>query len=286
MTMYRYTVADVFTDVPLQGNQVAVFTDATGLTAETMQRAARELNLSETVFVLRREDAAAHLRVRIFTPATELPFAGHPVLGTAFVVGRAMGSNVVRLETGAGVVPVTLTRRDGGGEPVYGEMAQFVPEVQSFEAVDELLAGLGAAPGHGSLPIEAYANGPVHVYVELPDAEAVAALRPDLGALERLGAYGINCFAASGARVKLRMFAPGLGVPEDPATGSAAGPLAVHLARYERIGFGAEIEIVQGVEIGRPSLLRARVEGSAERIEGVFVGGSAVIVARGEYRLD
>jgi trans-2,3-dihydro-3-hydroxyanthranilate isomerase len=286
MTMYRYTVADVFTDVPLQGNQVAVFTDATGLTAETMQRAARELNLSETVFVLRRQDAAAHLRVRIFTPTTELPFAGHPVLGAAFVVGRAMGSNVVRLETGLGIVAVTLTRAGGAGEPVYGEMQQFVPEVVPFEAVDELVAALGAAPDHGALPVEAYSNGPVHVYVELPSDDAVAALRPDLGALEALGVYGINCFSASGNRVKTRMFGPSLGVPEDPATGSAAGPLAVHLARFERIEYGSEIEIVQGVEIGRPSLLRARVEGSAERIEGVFVGGAAVIVARGEYRLD
>jgi trans-2,3-dihydro-3-hydroxyanthranilate isomerase len=284
--MYRYTIADVFTDVPLQGNQVAVFTDASGLSAEVMQRAAREMNLSETAFVLRKEHPGAHLRVRIFTPATELPFAGHPVLGTAFVVGRAMGSNVVRLETGAGVVPVTLTRRDGGGEPVYGEMEQPIPMPEPFTAVDELVAALGAAPDHGALPIDAYRNGPVHVYIELPSAEAVAALDPDIGALARLGEYGINCFAGSGTRFKNRMFAPALGVNEDPATGSAAGPLAVHLARYERIEYGTEIEIVQGVEIGRPSLLRARVEGSAEQIERVIVGGSAVIVARGEYRLD
>jgi trans-2,3-dihydro-3-hydroxyanthranilate isomerase len=285
MNMYRYTIADVFTDVPLQGNQVAVFTDATALSPDVMQRTAREMNLSETVFVLRREDPEAHLRVRIFTPATELPFAGHPVLGTAFVIGRAMGSNVVRLETGLGVVAVKLERTDGGA-PVYGEMEQFVPELQPFEAVDELVSALGAAPDRHGLPIEAYRNGPVHVYVEMPDFEAVAALRPDIGAIERLGVYGINCFAASGSRVKTRMFGPALGVSEDPATGSAAGPLAVHLARYGRIEFGSEIEIVQGVEISRPSLLRARVEGSAERIDGVFVGGSAVIVARGEYRLE
>ena len=124
------------------------------------------------------------------------------------------------------------------------------------------------------------------MYIELPSEKAVAVLEPDIGALARLGVYGINCFAGSGTRFKNRMFGPALGVAEDPATGSAAGPLAVHLARFERIEFGSEIEIVQGVEIGRPSLLRARVEGSAERIEGVFVGGSAVIVARGEYRLD
>ncbi len=283
--MRRYTIADVFTDEPLQGNQVAVFTDASGLSAETMQRAAREMNLSETVFVFRAEDPGAHLRVRIFTPSTELPFAGHPVLGTAFVVGRAMGSNVVRLETGLGIVPVTLLRSNGGA-PYYGEMEQFVPPVEPFEAVDELVAALGAAPDHGALPIEGYRNGPVHVYVEFPSEDAVAALRPDMGALERLGVYGINCFAGSGERWKTRMFGPALGVPEDPATGSAAGPLAVHLARHGRVPFGTDIEIVQGVEIGRRSVLRARAEGSAERVERVFVGGSAVIVARGEYRLD
>src|SRR5246127_4020820 len=160
--MRSYVVADVFTEVPLQGNQVAVFTDASGLSDETMQRAAREMNLSETVFVLRSSEPEAHLRVRIFTPATELPFAGHPVLGTAFVVGRAMGSNVVRLETGLGVVAVRLERPHGGA-PVYGEMEQFVPEVVPFDAVDELIAALGAAPEHGSLPIEGYHNGPVHV---------------------------------------------------------------------------------------------------------------------------
>ena len=280
--MRRYTVADVFTDVPLQGNQVAVFTDATGLSAETMQRAAREMNLSETVFVLRSSEPEAHLRVRIFTPTTELPFAGHPVLGTAFVVGRAMGSNVVRLETGLGVVPVTLSRTEGGA-PYYGEMQQFVPAAEPFEAVDELLAALGVA--ESALPVEVYRNGPVFVYVALPSEDAVAALQPDLRALEQLGVYGINCFAGSGERWKTRMFGPALGVAEDPATGSAAGPLVVHLVRHGRVELGAEIEIVQGVEIGRRSVLRARAEGSGS-VERVFVGGSAVIVARGEYRLD
>jgi len=283
--MYRYTIADVFTEVPLQGNQVAVFTDASGLSDEVMQRAAREMNLSETVFVFRAGDPNAHLRVRIFTPATELPFAGHPVLGTAFVVGRAMGSNVVRLETGLGVVPVTLQRADSGA-PTYGEMEQFVPASEPFDAVDELVAALGLAPGAGALPIEGYRNGPVHVYVELPSEEAVAALKPDLAALERLGVYGFNCFAGTGERWKTRMFGPALGVAEDPATGSAAGPLAVHLVRHGRVAFGTDIEIVQGVEIGRRSVLHARVEGAGDHVERVFVGGSAVIVARGEYRLE
>lgn len=285
--MRRYTVADVFTDTPLQGNPVAVFTDASGLSAEVMQRAARELNLSETVFMFRSDEPHAHLRIRIFTPATELPFAGHPVLGAAFVVGRAMGSPVVRLETGLGVVPVTLTRPDSGGDPVYGEMEQPIPTVEEFALGEELLAALGIAGDRdGLLPIEAYRNGPVHVYVELPSEEAVAGLAPDIGAIARLGVFGINCFAASGERVKTRMFGPSLGVAEDPATGSAAGPLVVHLARHGRVAFGTEIEIVQGVEIGRRSVLRARVDGAPDAIERVAVGGSAVIVARGEYRLD
>ena len=286
MTMYRYTVADVFTDTPLEGNPVAVFTDATGLSTEVMQRAARELNLSETVFMFRSDGPHAHLRVRIFTPATELPFAGHPVLGAAFVVGRAMGSPVVRLETGLGVVPVTLTRPDGGGDPVYGEMEQLIPSFEEFLAAGELLTALGvSADRDGLLPIDAYRNGPVHVYVELPSPDAVADLAPDLGALARLGVYGINCFAGSGERYKTRVFCPALGVPEDPATGSAAGPLAVHLARHGRVAYGTEIEIMQGVEIGRRSVLRARVDGEPDAIERVIVGGSAVIVARGEYRL-
>jgi trans-2,3-dihydro-3-hydroxyanthranilate isomerase len=285
MPMRRYVIADVFTDTPLQGNPVAVFTDATGLSPEVMQRTARELNLSETVFVLRSEHA--HLRVRIFTPTVELPFAGHPILGTAFVVGRAMGSPVVRLETGLGVVPVTLTRPDGGGDPVYGEMEQPIPSFEEFEPVGGLLAALGVGGERdGLLPIQGYRNGPMHVYVELPTEDAVAGLRPDIGALERLGTFGINCFAVSGDRVKTRMFGPALGVAEDPATGSAAGPLAVHLARHGRIDYGSEIEIVQGVEIGRRSVLHARVDGGAGAIERVVVGGSAVIVARGEYRLD
>ncbi len=284
--MYRYTVADVFTDTPLQGNPVAVFTDATGLSTEVMQRAARELNLSETVFMFRSDGPHAHLRIRIFTPATELPFAGHPVLGAAFVVGRAMGSPVVRLETALGVVPVTLSRPDGGGDPVYGEMEQPIPSFEEFEAAGPLLTALGVSSQRdGLLPIQGYRNGPLHVYVELPGAEAVAALRPDIGALERLGVYGINCFAGSGERWKTRMFGPALGVAEDPATGSAAGPLAVHLTRHGRVPYGTEIEIEQGVEIGRRSVLRARVDGAADAIERVVVGGSAVIVARGEYRL-
>ena len=131
------------------------------------------------------------------------------------------------------------------------------------------------------LPVELYRQGPNHVLVELGSPEAVAALQPNMDALLALSPYGTDCFARDGERWKSRVFVPAHGVPEDPATGSAAGPLALHLARHGRIEFGEEIEIRQGVEIGRPSTLYA-VARSPEEIE---VGGSAVIVARGEFRL-
>jgi trans-2,3-dihydro-3-hydroxyanthranilate isomerase len=259
-----------------------VFTDAEDIGADLMQRAARELNLSETVFVLPSHDGGADARARIFTPVTELPFAGHPVLGTAFVIGERLGLSLVRLLTGAGVIPITLSRE--AGEIVFGQMEQPIPALELFARAPELLQALGIE-GSG-LPIEAYRNGPLHVYVALPGEDDVAALQPDLGALSGLGEFGVSCFAGSGTHVKTRMFAPALGVAEDPATGSAAGPLAVHLARHGRIGFGETIEIRQGAEIGRPSVLQACVEGSAQRIERVTVGGSAVVVAGGTYRLE
>jgi trans-2,3-dihydro-3-hydroxyanthranilate isomerase len=282
VSAHRYAVVDVFTDVPLQGNQLAVFTDATALPGETLQPLARELNLSETVYVLAPEHGA-DARVRIFTPTAELPFAGHPVLGTAIVLGIERGLEHVALETGAGIVPVALEHGGGGADARTGSgsMVQPIPTWQPFERTPELLAALGVESS--GLPVEMYVNGPRHVYVELGGEDAVAALSPDLRALAGLGEFGVSCFAGAGARWKSRMFAPALGVPEDPATGSAAGPLAVHLARHGRIAFGEEIEIRQGVELARPSLLRARASGSADAVERVEVAGSAVIVASGEF---
>jgi trans-2,3-dihydro-3-hydroxyanthranilate isomerase len=278
---FRYVVADVFTDTPLAGNPVAVFTDARELETEQMQRLAREMNLSESVFVLPKE-GDGHARIRIFTPSVELPFAGHPTLGTAFVLAQPMQLDQIRLETGMGVVPIALERE--GSRIVFGRMVQPLPLWEALPDADALLAALGVE--RSELPVELYDNGVRHVYVELGSAEQVAALRPDLVALSDFPAVvGVNCFAGSGTRWKTRMFAPAGGVSEDPATGSAAGPLAVHLARHGRIGWGDEIEISQGSEIGRPSKLYARAEGSAEQIERVEVGGSAVVVARGEFRL-
>jgi trans-2,3-dihydro-3-hydroxyanthranilate isomerase len=275
----RYVIADVFTDTPLAGNQLAVFTDAREIPEEMLQRLAREMNLSETTFVY-PPAADGHVRMRIFTPATELPFAGHPTLGTAFVLAAPLQLGEIRIETARGTVPVTLERE--GARIVFGRMVQPLPTVTLFEPADELLAALGV---DSQLPVELYDNGVQHVFVACHSEDELVALQPDLQRIKSLGLYGINGFAGAGARWKTRMFGPALGVAEDPATGSAAGPLAYHLARHGRIAFGDEIEISQGVEIGRPSTLYARAEGTADAVERIEVGGSAVVVSRGEFQL-
>ena len=281
MASLRYVVADVFTDRPLAGNQLAVFTDARGIPEADLQPLAREMNYSETVFVFPAE-GDGHARLRIFTPVVEVPFAGHPTIGTAFVLAGPLQLEEIRLETGMGIVPVRLEReRD---RIVFARMEQPIPSVAPYPDEAELLAALGVA--RSELPVEVYDNGLQNVFVCLGSTEEVASLEPDLARLARLpDLLGANCIAGSGRSWKTRMFAPSGGVDEDPATGSAAGPLALHLARHGRIDFGEEIEISQGAEIGRPSTLYAKVEGSAEQVERVEVGGSAVIVARGEFRL-
>jgi trans-2,3-dihydro-3-hydroxyanthranilate isomerase len=285
---HPYEILDVFTDTPLHGNPLAVFTEGEALPSRLMQATARELHLSETVFVLPGDDDY-DARIRIFTPATELPFAGHPTLGAAFVVGERRDLKTVRLLTGSGIVPVVLTREHG--KIVYGEMEQPLPTVSPLYDSGTLVRALGLL---GSVvPIEVYVNGPEHVMVGLRSAGEVAALEPDqtvlagLGKLLGLANPTISCFAKiSAGEFKTRVFSPGLSIPEDPATGSAAGALVLHLARHGLVEFGEQIEIIQGVEIGRPSRLTARVDGSAERPARIFVGGCAVRVAHGHYRLQ
>jgi trans-2,3-dihydro-3-hydroxyanthranilate isomerase len=274
--MFRYVFADVFTDVPFAGNELAVFTDAREIPEEQLQPLAREINFSETVFVY-PASGDGHARIRIFTPILELPFAGHPVLGTAFVLGGPLQLEELRLETGAGVISVRLER--DGSRIVFGWMRQPPVVAEAYERAGELLSLLGVE--ESGLPVELYRQGPGHVMVELGSPEAVAALRPDVEALLELSPYGTDCFARDGEGWKSRVFVPAHGVAEDPATGSAAGPLALHLARHGRIDFGEEIVIQQGVELGRPSRLYA----VARSEEDAEVGGSAVIVARGEFRL-
>jgi len=275
----RFVICDVFTDRPLAGNQLAVFPDAASIPEHLLQPLAREINFSETVFVYPPADPANTARIRIFVPKQEIRFAGHPILGTAMALGAERRLDRLVLETRRAPVPVTLS---GDG----GTMEQPLPDVEPYRHADELLAALGVE--RSSLPVDRYDNGMPHVYVRLESVEQVAALRPDMNALQEIPdafGTGYNVFAGSGERYTTRMFAPADGVPEDPATGSAAGPLACHLVRHGAIEPGTEITISQGASVGRPSTLYAAAEGSSQEITRVRVRGSAVIVAEGRFAL-
>jgi trans-2,3-dihydro-3-hydroxyanthranilate isomerase len=275
---HRFVVVDVFTDTALAGNQLAVFTDARGIDAETMQALALEVGFSETTFVLPPDDGGT-ARVRIFNPDHEMQFAGHPVFGTAWVLAQPLQRGVVDLETGSGIVPVEV-ERDESGALVFGRMQQPIPTIEPLEDAARLLSVLGLE--RSELPVELYDNGATHIVVTLASEDAVAALAPDYASIATFGVTGVNCVAGEGARWKNRMFWPR---GEDAATGSAAGPIACHLCRHGRVEWGEWIELAQGAEIGRPSSLFARADGAGGEIVRVFCGGRAVVVARGEFRL-
>jgi trans-2,3-dihydro-3-hydroxyanthranilate isomerase len=270
----RYTICDVFTERPLAGNPLCVFTDARGLDAATMQALARETNLSETTFVLPPQQGG-HARLRIFTPSVELPFAGHPTLGAAFVLGGPMESVGLRLELAIGVVNVSLERE--GARLAFGWLAlpPALPLIVDNGA--RILEALG--PSLEGADLFAYQNGPEHVFVELPSEGAVSALSPNLPALAHATRAGVFVFSFDGKSCRARCFVPGKGVPEDPATGSAVGPLCAHLAARDRVRPGDILRVEQGVEMGRPSTLYARMLPGGV----VELGGSARIVARGQF---
>ena len=278
MPTFRYAVVDVFTDTALAGNQLAVFTDARGIDAETMQALALEIGFSETTFVLPPE-AGGTARVRIFNPDSEMQFAGHPVLGTAWVLAQPLQRGVVELETGSGLVPVEVDR-DESGALVFGRMRQPIPTVEPLADEARLLSVLGLE--RSELPVELYDNGATHIVVTLPSKEAVAALTPAAPEIASFRVTGVNCIAGSGTSWKSRTFWPR---GEDAATGSAAGPIACHVCRHGLVEWGEWIEITQGAEIRRPSTLFARAHGAGGEIVGVDCGGRAVVVARGEFRL-
>jgi trans-2,3-dihydro-3-hydroxyanthranilate isomerase len=273
--MHDYVVVDAFTRRPLEGNPVAVFFGCDDLTTDLMQRIANEMHLSETTFVLPpRCGGDAH--IRIFTPVNELPFAGHPLLGTAVALAETLGQDTLRLETAKGVIPFRLGSDDGITEV---SMEQPVPTWELYEHGPDVLAAIGVQTSIA--PVEAYRNGPRHLFVGLPDIPALSALRPDHRALAHFPDLAVNCFAGAGTRWRIRMFSPAYGVVEDAATGSAAGPLAIHLARHRLAGWAQGIEIEQGVELGRPSLMRAVAGRDGEQISAVKVSGHGVVVARG-----
>jgi trans-2,3-dihydro-3-hydroxyanthranilate isomerase len=286
MVSHPYVLTDVFTDRPLAGNQLAVFVDAHRMDESLLQPVAREMNLSETVFVFPPANGGT-ARVRYFTTVEELDFAGHPTLGTAVVLARRdFGDGaevVVCLETRRAEVPVRVRRSAGA---YTGWMTQPTPSVRPWDGGAALFAALGVAGS--ALPVEVYDNGICHLYVTLGSIAEVLAVEPDLAALGRTcGHVRVNVFAGAGATFTSRMFSPfDRAMPEDPACGSAAGPLAVHLLRHGVIGSGQEIVISQGECVGRPSTLRALADGDGEAIREVRVGGSAVVVGEGALELD
>ncbi len=296
---YRYFICDVFTDAPFGGNPLAVLPDAQGLDPDRMQRIAREFNFSESTFVLPPE-AAGDRRVRIFTPKVEVPFAGHPNIGTAFVLatsGELDGRDSVIFEETAGPVPVSIHRDSDTGGGIRCELA--APESLTLGgpvSVEHVAAALSLAPGDlvtDTHPPQAASVGLPFIMVELPDTATLARARIDLAAFETIAAQGLAPDILMYVRedghydIRARMFAPLDGVPEDPATGSANCALAAMLAHYAP-GTDGDFHwrILQGAEMGRPSVLEARARKSAGAVTDSWIGGHSVMFAEGWLEID
>ncbi len=306
MKEYRFIQVDVFTDRPFGGNPLAVFPEAEGLASEQMQKLAREMNLSETTFVLPPQTPEADFKVRIFTPAKELPFAGHPVVGTHWVLahlGRVTLSEPitqVRFELGVGVLPADLHVSGGQVERVV--MTQDKPTFHAvLEDVADLAAGLGLPPEsitQTGLPVQVVSTGAPQMIVPIRSLSEVQSL--DAGSLNTTAlnrachAVDTNCVHVftleterPEATVHVRMFAPMLGVPEDPATGSSNGAMGAYLVHHRAVPVTEPTTYIvseQGSEIGRPSTLYVEVDSQGGEISAVRVGGKVAPVADGVVR--
>jgi trans-2,3-dihydro-3-hydroxyanthranilate isomerase len=286
---YRYLVVDVFTETPFEGNPVAVFPDAVGLSDELMQTLARELNLSETTFVFPPEDAAIAARLRIFTPGVEIPFAGHPTIGTAYALvalGRiAEGATSFMLQENVGPIPIRLERRD----PFLAWLRTPPIVFGATFARGAVAAALGLRESEliEGRPAQVVSAGNPFLFVPLRDRAHVDRSELDAAAIERVapGASlnGVFVFAPSPNGVYARMFAPMSGIREDPATGSATGPLGAYLAEYGLVEKrdGVQFTNEQGVKMRRRSLIYAILHVCNGTLETVEVGGSAVRVIEG-----
>jgi trans-2,3-dihydro-3-hydroxyanthranilate isomerase len=300
MPTLHYLHYDVFTSRPFEGNQLAVFEDARGVSGADMQRLTNEMNFAESTFVLPAETPGTDIRMRIFTPAREMPMAGHPTVGTTFaladsgVIARGRARWVFGLNIGP--VPVALDWQDGTLRTAWMDQGQpeFRPPASPVEHVLDAVHADRAAWTATGRPVEEGSCGAAFYYVPLATRAAVDACEPDGGAMRRLqsafaGAHvGVFVFSAEpgddGATVYCRMFAPEAGVVEDPATGSAHGPLGAYLVRHGVVPLDHASAIVsaQGVKMGRPSRLQVRVEASSVTdVTRVHVGGAAVKVGEG-----
>jgi trans-2,3-dihydro-3-hydroxyanthranilate isomerase len=298
----KFYQADVFTQQPFGGNPVAVFPDAKGLSDEELQQIAREMNLSETVFVLPPTDPAAVVRLRIFTPTQEVPFAGHPVVGTMHVLAQlglvATPEPVTRVvqECNIGLFPVDLHTKNGKVTRVVmtKPTPQFLETIDDTEDLYKVAGALGIVKNtivDSKWPLEVVSTGLPVLIVPVRTLTAVRSINPDPSAIVdlcgRYGANGIMAFTTITvepfANIHARMFAPAIGIPEDPATGSASGALGAYLVQHGIVDVGPTTEIVieQGYEVERPSRILVQVESDDDAIQTVKVGGQCVMVIEG-----
>ncbi|HEX6862707.1 MAG TPA: PhzF family phenazine biosynthesis protein [Thermoanaerobaculia bacterium] len=298
---YRYLTADVFTDRPFGGNPLAVFPDARGISPQRMQQAARELNLSETVFVLPPEDPGHTRRIRIFTPGVELPFAGHPTVGTALILAWLgeipLAGEETRIVFEEGVGPVPVTIRAAEGKAVFAQLsAAQLPEFGPAPALPELTEMLSLGPGDvlaGDFAPQAVSCGVAFLCVPLRDRDALRRARLRLDCWESLlassWAPSVYVFTRDHelpeTDFRVRMFAPAMGIPEDPATGGAAAAFGGYLGSRSSGDGTLRWTLEQGFEMGRPSLLHLEVDRAGGEITAVRVGGGAVLVAEGAMEI-
>ena len=296
MSSKSFVIVDVFAESAFAGNQLAVFTDAAGLSDDEMQRAANEIGYSETTFVLPPEADGTDLRLRIFTPKVELPFAGHPLVGSGFVATlRGLvecAPQVVRFGTGVG--PIEVRADVSSNRHGRALMRQPFPRLETETADAAAVARIAEAMGLDASriaadrsPVAVMNNGLPMMIVPLDSLEAVRSLDPDQRAVARFceaaGANTVLLFTTetvdAGSTAHCRVYAPGAGVAEDPATGSANGPFGVYLSRYGLVDTD-EIAVEQGYEMGRPSLLRVTLGRNASgELDSVHVGGGVFVTA-------
>ncbi len=295
MPSYRYIHLDVFTDHIFGGNQLAVFPEPAGLDTETMQAITREMAYSESTFVFAPEDPRTAVRVRIFTPGKELPMAGHPTVGTAFALAQLgiIPAGQPEVVFGLGVGPITVRLRWDGDRLAFAEMEQLRPTFGDVVDPTNIVATILNLEAHDiadSSPVQTVSCGVPFLFVPLRTRAAVDRAVVDEAALKRWVAQEIFIFSTEpggdGATVYSRMFAPGLGVSEDPATGSASGPLGCYLVRYGLVQPERAQQIVsmQGVKMGRPSRIQIAIGLRDGEITDVRVGGTAVVAGEGVLR--
>jgi trans-2,3-dihydro-3-hydroxyanthranilate isomerase len=295
-----YLHYDVFTDSPLLGNQLAVFTDARGLSTEQMQRMANEMNFAESTFILPAERPDTGVRMRIFTPHLEMPMAGHPTIGSTFALAHTgvIASGTSRFVFGLNIGPVQVDLEWHGEELRFAWMTQQRPVFGApiEPAVAATAIGLTPADLADDVPVQLVSCGVPYVLILLRDRETVDRAACDLAGFRRLRdrcdaetAVFLFCLTPGSAdTVYSRMFAPGHGVAEDPATGSASGPLGCYLVEHGLVRQEVQRRITsrQGVAMGRASRIHIAIEGTPGAITDVKVGGQAVLVGDGRIIVD